>query len=223
MLRKPGGLERLELSSCAFRSQERSGTPAGPSLVKLVEFGKLLHLNISGAYGDPATATGIFRSIASAGSKLRSLSMRESDIGIFSIIPPMVPGPGKRAPTVPSEEAIAAVIDAIGRSKCLQELDLGNCSPLGTNEMAAKIAQSLKNSSLRKLSLKGLIQVTAGRPDAPIVVRPGIGKDGIEALLNAADAAPQLQEIELTLMSRHGLPNETVDKLKAHKKFACGF
>jgi len=225
ILRKPAGLYRLELHQCAFRTNDTRGTPAGPPLVALVDSGKLEHLDIRGAYGDPPTMIGLFGSIAEGGSKLKTLSIHGADGGLFSNRPPMVPGQRGMPEAVPSEEALAAVARAVGKSTSLEDLDLGDCHVLASDETAAQLATSLKESApaatLQRLCLTKLQQVVVGPPVRPIVAKKGFGTDGLEALLAAVDGAPSLQRVELSLPSRHGLPQATVDALMTHKKIVC--
>jgi len=224
VLRKPAGLQRLELRQCAFRTHEARGTPAGPPLVALVDSGKLLHLDIHGAHGDPPTTIGLFGSIADGGSKLKTLSIHGADGGLFSTPPAIVFGP-KAGEPVPSEEAIDALARAVGKSTSLEALDVGDCHMLARDEVAARLGTSLAQSApaatLQKLCLTNLQQVVVGPPARPIIAKKGIGKEGLEALLGAVDAAPSLQQVELSLTSRHGLPAETVAALKAHTKIVC--
>lgn len=222
--RKPGGLQRLDLEGCGFWSQSRRGdTPAGPLLTALVDSGKLAHLNIKGVYADPPTTIALFGSVAGGGSKLQSLSIKEADRGLFTTQPPMVPGERRPPQPVPSEEAVTAVVDAVGRTQSLLELDLSNCPSLASDAMAARIAQSLRNApagaTLQKLSLEGMCPVVVGRPEKPIVAQPGIGKEGLEELLGAVDSAPALRQLVVTVRSsRSGVPKETLEQLRAHPK-----
>ena len=110
----------------------------------------------------------------------------------------------------------------VGQSLCLEELRLSDCRSLASDEAAAKLARSLKDSAagatLQRLSLSRMCPTVVGPPARPIVARPGIGKEGLEALLESVDAAPQLQQLEVTLGSRSGVPQPTIEQLRAHRK-----